>query len=127
LQRVEQGVCGETVDAGVEEGVLYLHEGDHDGLGAFEDGEVDAGVFIRSDRASEADAASFATIPLVVEVAEGLMAEGGGAAFGAVHFDVGAGTDVSHGMSPVLRRKKTTKTRRHEVFGGNGTLLQGRF
>jgi hypothetical protein len=66
-------VGGEAVDAGVEEGVLHLHQRDHDGFGAFEDGEVDAGVLVEADGASEADAATLATIPLVVKVAEGLV------------------------------------------------------
>jgi hypothetical protein len=66
-------VGSEAVDAGVQQRVLDFHEGDHDGLGAFEDGEVDAGVLVGADGASESDTASRAAVPLVVEVAEGLV------------------------------------------------------
>jgi hypothetical protein len=111
-------VGGESVDACVEESVLDLHERDHDGFGAFEDGEVDAGVLVGADGASETDAATFAAIPLVVEVAESLVTECRGAAFGAVGFDMGTSSTGTHRIlsqsairNPQRRRKKP---RRHE-------------
>ena len=66
-----------AVDAGVEECALDFHDGEHDGFGAFEHGEFDAGVLVHADRSAEADTASFTAIPLVVEVTERVVTEGG--------------------------------------------------
>jgi hypothetical protein len=77
LEGVKQGMGGKAVDAGVDERVLDFHDGEHDRFGAFEDGEVEAGVLVHADGTAEADAAALAAIPVVVEVAEGLVAEGG--------------------------------------------------
>src|SRR5690349_9638739 len=99
LEGVEQRVGGEAVDARVQEGVLYFHDGEHDGFAAFEDGEFNPGVLVEPDGAAESGTTAFATIPLIVEVAEGLVTEGGGAAFYAVSFDVGAGTTSRHERS----------------------------
>jgi hypothetical protein len=81
LQGVEKSVSHVAIDTGVEECSLHFHDGEHDGLGIFEDGEFDAGVLVHADGTAEPDAASFTTIPLVVEVAEGLVTKRGGAAF----------------------------------------------
>ena len=96
LDGVKQRRGGSVVDASVEEGVLDLHDGEHDGFGAFEDGEFDAGVLVHADGAAEAYPSLLAPLPLVVEVAHGVMTESGGSAEDAVGLDVGTGTDGSH-------------------------------
>jgi hypothetical protein len=96
LERVEKSVGQLAIDAGVEQCALDFHDGEHDGFGTFEDGEFDAGVLVHADGASEVDTATFTAIPLAVEVAEGVVTEGGRAAFNAVGFDVGAGTWGRH-------------------------------
>jgi len=128
-------VGSESVDACVEEGVLHLHQSDHDGLGAFEDGEVDAGVFVCAYGASETDPASFAAIPLVVEVAEGLVTERGRAAFHSVGLNVGASSTSTHERSfqqfairhPQRRRKKLRRHEGTKFEGGNSTCFEVRF
>jgi hypothetical protein len=96
LERVEKSVGQLAIDAGVEQCALDFHDGEHDGFGAFEDGEFDAGVLVHADGASEADTATFTATPLIVKVTEGVVTEGGGAAFNAVGFDMGAGARGRH-------------------------------
>ncbi len=96
LDGVKQCGGGFVVDAGVEQGALDLHDGKHDGLGAFEDGEFDAGVLVHADGAAESDASLLAPLPLVVEVTHGVVTESGGSAGDAVGLDVRAGTDGTH-------------------------------
>jgi len=91
LERVEQSRTHLDGDALVEQGVLDFHDRDQDGFGAVEEREFDAGIFVHADGATEADAALVSTLPLVVEIAEGVVTECGGAAFLAVGLDVGAG------------------------------------
>jgi hypothetical protein len=100
LEGIEKGVGHLAVDAGVEECALHFHDGEHDGFGAFEDGEFDAGVLVHADGSAESDAASFATIPLVVEITKRVVAECRGAAFNTVGFDMGAGTWGRHENPP---------------------------
>jgi hypothetical protein len=81
----------------VEEAALDFHDGDEDGFGAVEEREFDARVFVHADGAAESDAALVSLLPLVVEVAKSVVAQGGGAAFDSVGFDVGAEAKSSHG------------------------------
>ncbi len=70
--------------------MLDFADGEDDGFGAVEEREFNARILIHADGAAEPDAALVSFLPLVVEVAEGVMAECGGAAFDAIGFDVGA-------------------------------------
>jgi hypothetical protein len=96
LERIEKRVGHLAVDAGVEQSALDFHDGEYDGFRAFEDGEFDAGVLVHADGSAEPNAASFATIPLVVEVTKRVVTECGGAAFNAIGLDVGAGACRRH-------------------------------
>ena len=97
LNGIKKGAGGFVVDACVEQGVLDFHDGEKNCGRAVEDREFDAGVFVQADRTSESDATKFATFPLVVEIAFGVMTESESTAFYAVGFDVGAGS--GHGVS----------------------------
>jgi len=103
LEAVEKSAGGFVVDACVEQGVLDFHDGEQDRRRAVEDGEFDTGVLVHSDRTSESDATKFATFPLVVEIAFGVMTESESTAFYAVGFDVGAGSGHGSLQSEVVR------------------------
>jgi hypothetical protein len=77
--------------------VLDFHDGEQNCSRAIKNGELDAGVLVHPDRATESDATLLATFPLVVEIAFRVMTQGEGAAFYAVGFDVrtGSGHEVS--------------------------------
>ena len=62
-----------------------------DSVGVFEHGEGDAGS--RSSGAGRVDD-ELALVPLLVEVAEAVVLEGGGAALGAVDLEMAAAGDV---------------------------------
>jgi len=81
LEGVQESVSHLTIDASVEECALDFHDGEHDGFGAFEDGEFDAGILVHANGSADADTAPFATIPLVMEVTERVVTKRGGAAF----------------------------------------------
>jgi hypothetical protein len=99
LERVEQSGAHFDLNTTVEQGVLDFHDGDEDGFGAVEEREFDAGVLVEADGTAESDAALVSALPLVMEVAECVMAERGGAAFNSVGLDVGAETKRGHGIS----------------------------
>jgi hypothetical protein len=103
LERIKESVGHLAVDAGIEKSALDFHDGEHDGFRAFEDGKFDAGVLVHADGSAEPDAASFAAIPLIVEVTKRVVTEGGRAAFYAVGFDVGAGAHESPVVSESLK------------------------
>ncbi len=81
LERVEQSGAHLDGDALVEEAVLDFHDGDEDGFGAVEEREFDAGVLVHAGGAAKSDSALVSALPLVVEIAEGVVAECGRAAF----------------------------------------------
>ena len=103
LNGIKKGAGGFVVDACVEQGVLDFHDGEKNCGRAVEDGEFDTGVLVHSDGTSESDATKFATFPLVVEIAFGVMTESESTAFYAVGFDVGAGSGHGSLQSEVVR------------------------
>ena len=103
LDGIKKSAGGFVVDASVEQGVLDFHDGEKNCRRAVEDGEFDTGVLVHSDRTSESDATKFATFPLVVEIAFGVMTESESTAFDAVGFDVGAGSGHRVSKSEVVR------------------------
>jgi hypothetical protein len=116
LERVEQSRSHFDGDALVDEGVLDFADGDDDGFGAVEEREFDAGVLVHSGGTAESDAALVSALPLVVEVAERVVTECGGAAFDAVGLDVGAEAKGSHGISWVLGKTSQVTGRKSQRF-----------
>ncbi len=88
LDGVEQSRGGLVGDAVVEQSVLDFHDGDHDGLGALEDGEFDAVLLVGSEGAGHAGDLLLTLLPAVVEVASGLVTESGRSAEDSVGLDV---------------------------------------
>jgi hypothetical protein len=103
LDGIKKSAGGFVVDASVEQGVLDFHDGEKNCRRAVEDGEFDTGVLVQADRTAESDATKFATFPLVVEIAFGVMTESESTTFYAVGFDVGAGSGHGSLQSEVVR------------------------
>ena len=103
LNGIKKGAGGFVVDACVEQGMLDFHDGEKNCGRTVEDGEFDACVLVQADGTAESDATKFATFPLVVEIAFGVMTESESTAFYAVGFDVGAGSGHGSLQSEVVR------------------------
>ena len=84
LQAVEKQAGGFVIEVARDDKLQDLHEGDLDGLGVLEDGQVDGAGSCAARRINE-EAVRYADI---VKIAEAAGAEGGRAALGAVGLDV---------------------------------------
>ena len=100
LQSVEHEAGGFGVELATEREAHDLHESDLDGVGVLEDGEVERGTSAAGAGGVDDDAL---IVPLLMKVAEALVAQGGRSALRAVGLDVLAARDVGtiHGGAPL--------------------------
>jgi len=100
LQSVEHEAGGFGVELAAECEAHHLHESDLDGLSVLEDGKVEGGSVSSGAGGVDDDAL---IVPLLMKVAEALVAQGGRSALRAVGLDVLAARDVGtiHGGAPL--------------------------
>src|SRR5439155_18339479 len=91
LQAVEEEAGGLLFDLAFAQELNDLHDRELDGVGIFEDGEGDTCSY--PSGAGRIDE-ELALVPLLVEEVEAVILQGGGAALGAVDFQVAAARDI---------------------------------